>query len=529
MVHGSGPELQVSFSSVLEKLQEIAITAPDRVAIKDERNHKITYVDLIRRAIAMSSDLKKHKVTRGTPLCVLGPPTIDLLCSIVAIWCAGGVYVPIEYRLSVDDNVPIAKNSDTVFCIVSTPDLVDYALKLQLGTVFCCGDMVFTEGFDNIEEPLPDDLAVGLYLQSFDGLPKGVILTHENLKVLVASTAHYFEDEKPVVLQHSKWTSEMSLFQILFALTSGGTLSVAADSFPANVTKVMVHQKITTTIATPSDYSLWFQHPRNMLNDCKSWRFALSDREKISPSVIRNFTELRLDNLELASFYGATETTIASSMGFVDYKAYAAHKEGQLIPMGNALPNNQIWVGGYLGRPLPVAWTGNIWVAGPGIGTGYFGSKVNDHRFQTHPGTGVKCFRTGDWGFINDTGVLFVTSRRLDESIAQVGGFHIELGDVSRTIIDQAKGRVEEAATVLQSNEGQEEPQILAIVVMTGTLNAASRRYLQKLLRGLNLPVYMRPKRAVVWKQLPRTSGGKFDRHAVMATAIPDTDVIRVM
>ncbi|KAH6875197.1 hypothetical protein BKA58DRAFT_399423 [Alternaria rosae] len=455
MVHDAGPELQVSFSSVLEKLQEIAITAPDRVAIKDERNHKITYVDLIRRAIAMSSDLKKHEVARGTPVCVLGPPTVDFLCSVVAIWCAGGVYVPVDHRLSIHDNLPIAKNSNTVFCIVSMPYLLDYALKFQLGTVFCCGDMVFTEGFDNIEEPLPDDLAVELHLQSFDGLPKGVILTHENLEVFVASTAHYFEDEKPVVLQHSNWTSEMSLFQILFALTSGGTLFVAADSFPANVTKVM-----------------------------------------------------------LASFFGATETTIASSMGFVDYKAYAANKEGQLIPMGNPLPNNKIWVGNHLGRPLPVVWTGDIWVAGPGIGMGYFGSK---------------CFRTGDWGFINNTGVLFVTSRRLDESIAQVGGFHIELGDVSRTIIDQAKGRVEEAVTVLQGNEGQEEPQILAIVVMTGTLNAASRRYLQKLLRGLNLPVYMRPTRAVVWKQLPRTSGGKFDRHAVMATAIPDTDIIRVM
>lgn len=66
--------------------------------------------------------------------------------------------------------------------------------------------------FHIIEEPLPDDLAVGLHLQLSDGLPEGVIVTHGNLKVLVASTAHYFEDKKPVVLQHSNWTSEMSLF-----------------------------------------------------------------------------------------------------------------------------------------------------------------------------------------------------------------------------------------------------------------------------------------------------------------------------
>lgn len=260
----------------------------------------------------------------------------------------------------------------------------------------------------------------------------------------------------------------------------------------------MVHQKITTTIATPSDYLIWFQHPRNMPNDCKSWTFALSGGENISSSFIRNLTELRLDNLELASFYGATETTIVSSMGVVDYKAYAANKEGQLIPVGTALPNNQICIGDHLGWPLPVAWTGDIWVACPGVGCGCVGSKSDDHQFQTHPGSGSRRFRTGDWGFLNDAGVLLVTSRRLDESIAQGDDFHIELGDVSRTIVDQAKGRVVEAVVVLHSNEEQEEPQILTVVVMTGTLNAASRRYLQKLLRGLNLPAYMRPTRAAI-------------------------------
>jgi hybrid polyketide synthase/nonribosomal peptide synthetase ACE1 len=529
MARGAGPDLQVPFSSVLEKLQEISTATPNQAAVKDEQNHKITYVDLIHRAIAMSSDLKKHGVARGSPVCVLGPPTIDLVCSIVAIWCAGGIYVPIDHRLSFDDNVPIAKNSDADFCIVSTPELVDYALRLQLGTLFYCGEMAFTEGFDNVGEPLSDDLAVGLHLPSSDGVPKGVMITHENLNILVASAGYYFENEKPIVLQHTNWTSELALFQILFALTSGGTLFLASDPSPANVTKIMVHQKITTTIATPSDYSLWFRHPRHMLKDCKSWTSALIGGENMSSTIIRNFTELRLDNLDLISFYGATETTIACCMGFVVYKEYAGDKDGLLIPAGTALPNYQIWVGDHLGRSLPTAWTGDIWVAGPGVGPGYFGFKADNHRFQTHPRTGVKCFRTGDWGFINDTGVLFVISRRLDESIAQIDGFYIELGDISRTIVDQAKGKVIEALVVLRSVNETEEPQLLAFVVMNGAVKAATRRGLQKLLRALNLPAYMRPKRAVICNELPRTSGGKIDRRVAMTTAIPDTEIIRVM
>jgi acyl-CoA synthetase (AMP-forming)/AMP-acid ligase II len=528
IARGAGPVRQVPFNSVLEKLQEVATETPHQVAVKDEQGCTMTHVELIRRAIAMSSDLKKHGVTRGTPVCVIGSPTIDLLCSIIAIWCAGGVYVPIDHHLSVDDNFPIAKNSDTEFCVVSSPDLVDYALLLQLGTVFYCGDMVYTEGFGDVEEPLSDDVAVGLHVPSSDGMSKGVILTHNNLKALIASIAYYFEDDKPIVLQHSNWTSDLSLFQILFALTSGGTVFLAADPSPANVSKIMTHEKITVTIATPSDYSVWFQHI-HMLKDCKSWKFALSGGENMSSSIIRNFTELKNDKLELATLYGATETTIACCIGFVDYKAYAADREGKLIPVGNALPNYQMWVGDHLGRSFPTAWTGDIWVTGPGIGTGYFGSKADDHRFQTHPETGSRCFRTGDWGFINDTGVLFVVSRRLDESITQIGGFHVKLGDVSRTIVDQAKGRVAEAVVVFRSVNEQEEPQLLAFLTMTGAPNAEPRRYLQALLRGLNLPAYMRPTRAVIWKQLPRTSGGRIDRSALLAIALQDAEIIQVM
>jgi acyl-coenzyme A synthetase/AMP-(fatty) acid ligase len=190
--------------------------------------------------------------------------------------------------------------------------------------------------------------------------------------------------------------------------------------------------------------------------------------------------------------------------------------------VGAALPNYQLWIGDHLGLALPPAWTGYIWVSGPGISGGYIGAvNIDDHGFQAHSDTGARCFRNGDRGFINEAGVLFVVSRHLDESVTLVRGHHVELGDISRAIVDKSSGKVAEAAIILyKENEAddQEEPHIQAFVIIAKAPDADSPPYLQAKLRGLDLPAYMRPTRAVLRESLPRTKDGKTDRRAFDGT-----------
>ena len=91
-----------------------------------------------------------------------------------------------------------------------------------------------------------------------------------------------------------------------------------------------------------------------------------------------------------------------------------------------------------------------------------------------------------------------VVFRHLNQSIAHISGFHIELVEISRTIVDQGSGPVAEAVVVSKSDNEQDEPQIQVFVVMNEAPSVKSRRYLRELLLGLNLPVYMRPICAVI-------------------------------
>jgi acyl-CoA synthetase (AMP-forming)/AMP-acid ligase II len=287
---------------------------------------------------------------------------------------------------------------------------------------------------------------------------EGILLTRGNIMAMLKATRYYFKLKTPVVLQHSDWTCDLSLFQTLFALSSGGTLILASTIDSSNISKIMVQQKCTVTIATPSEYTVWFQQPLNMLSSCDAWQLASCTGENMSSAVLRNFAAMGNNDLVLVSVYGATETTIGCSMGVVDYKKYSADTEGRLIPVGSTLPNCQLWIGDHLGRALPPAWTRDIWVTDTGISGVYFGAgDVDDHWFQTRSDTGARCFRTGDSGFINDTGVLFVVSRRFDESVASIRLHHVELGDISLAIIDKANGKIVQAVVTLHKDNEADE------------------------------------------------------------------------
>jgi acyl-CoA synthetase (AMP-forming)/AMP-acid ligase II len=271
MALGVRPKIEGSFLSVLQTLQEATEKNHDHITVKDISGHQITYLEPVKRAIAMSSDLKSHGgVVLCTPVCVLGQPTIDLICSILGIWCAGGIYVPLDHQASDEENAIVISNCNANTCIVSQPHLVNAALQLSLGTVFDSADMCLIEGFGSLDEPASEDIAVVFHVPASNQQPKGIPMTHENIMALVKGMKYYVEAEKPVVLQHNSWTCDLSLLQILLALTAGGTLVLALTFDMSNVSNVIVQQKVTATIAMPSHYATWFQQPLNMLSSCNS-------------------------------------------------------------------------------------------------------------------------------------------------------------------------------------------------------------------------------------------------------------------
>jgi acyl-CoA synthetase (AMP-forming)/AMP-acid ligase II len=95
--------------------------------------------------------------------------------------------------------------------------------------------MVLIEEHNNVDDPVSENIAVAFHALASNKQPKGIILTHGNVMTLIKVMKYYFEGEVPVVLQHSNWTCDLSLFQILFTFMSGGTIVLDTTISPVTI------------------------------------------------------------------------------------------------------------------------------------------------------------------------------------------------------------------------------------------------------------------------------------------------------
>ncbi|KAF2833447.1 acetyl-CoA synthetase-like protein [Ophiobolus disseminans] len=494
-----GPIISRPIETILIQISAFAGQHPERIAAKDQYDSQITYMGLTRRAVAISSDLRQHGVERAAPVCVLGPPTTDLLATILAIWCISAICVPIDCAAPVEQNTAFASNCEANICVTSSVDAADYAQSIGMTTILSCVDLEFIKGSDFSDECNLDAVAIAYDVSNSLGTSKSVMLTHKNLMVIAAAATYYFEakSKHPVVLQHSIWTTEYALFQMFFSLTSGGTLILASMDDPqTSMSTRMKEENVKVPVVTPSAYALWLQTGFDELQACKSWNFAFSYGADISTNIVA--------------------CRLTACLGTVHYKEYAADTEGKLIPVGTAAP----------GYRVPFILKGEIWIESDGVSCGFFGPEVDDNEFRTHSDTGERTVRTGHYGFLDDAGVLFIVSCQDDNSVVCVRNYYVDLVDTSRTIINQSDGKVTEAIVVQEQDDPQ---QLQAFVVMSANTKGDVSRYLQTLLRSLPLPAYLRPTRAVVLITVPHTRAGKVDRALLQASKTPEAERIQVV
>jgi hypothetical protein len=117
----------------------------------------------------------------------------------------------------------------------------------------------------------------------------------------------------------------------------------------------------------------------------------------------------------------------------------------------------------------------------------------------------------------------------MDESVPSVRSYNFERGDISRAIVDKSEGKIAEVVAILHKEDDQEEPHVLAFIVVARGPGPKSPRYLQGMLRGLDLPAYMWPTRAIIRDSLLQTKDDVTDRGAVMMTNVPKSVVILVV
>ncbi|KAI0102477.1 putative equisetin synthetase [Nemania sp. FL0031] len=536
---GKGPSIQLEWPiTVSHRVDQIIEKHSTQSALKDGLGNHLTYRQMRDRINSIAAALIDSGVTEGSPIGVFQNPTSDWICSMLAIFRVGATYLPLDLRNSIARIVSIVEAARPTIILTDHHTTAKFS---QIGAsdalqIVVSGIPTSTTTPTVPNQAKPESCAVILFTSGTTGKPKGVILTHSNLRAQCEGYSRMVDlpSMVSVVLQQTIYNFDVSLDQIFAALADGGCLFVVpADKRgdPQAITEIMAEQGVTYTVATPSEYETWFRYAPENLAKCKSWGYAFGGGEHLHSGLIHEFASLaaqHIPGLRLFNNYGPTEASLAITKGEVK------HSDPELeahVPAGWIIPNYVVAVVDEKLRPVPFESSGEIVTGGPGVASGYLGQGelttekfIPGDRIHSLAAKSAKTwYRTGDRGRLRQDGALYVDGRILGDSQVKIRGFRVELQEIEVVLIEAAKGALSHAVVTAR---GTGEDRFLAAHVVFAPDYPQNRRQsmIHHLESKLPLPPYMQPAVIVPLASIPVTSNFKFDRKAIQALPLPDAN-----
>ena len=485
----------------IPKLFDVQVSrTPDAVAVTFE-GRALTY-----RELDVASNRLAHRLTErgagpGQCVALLFNRSPEAVIAMLAVLKTGAAYVPIDplhprarVEFMIADATPIALVTTAELrprldgCDVTVIDIHEPALDAQPGTA--------------LPLPSPDDIAYIIYTSGTTGAPKGVAVTHRNITQLLESLTRFPGE---VWAQWHSLAFDASVEEIWSALLFGGRLVVVPESVvstPEDLQALLVGEQVSMLSQTPSAVAAL---PSESLGTAA----LLVAGEACPAEVVDRWAPGRV----MINGYGPTETTVCAS------RSAPLSAGSGVPPIGAPVSGAALFVlDGWL-RPVPADVVGELYVAGRGVGVGYWRrAELTASRFVACPfgEAGARMYRTGDLVRWRSDGQLEYVGRA-DEQV-KIRGYRIELGEVRATLA--GLDGVDQAAVIAREDRPGDKR---LIGYITGTADPiAARAALTE-----RLPGYMVPATIVALEALPLTVNGKLDTRALPAPEYIDSERYR--
>ena len=493
-----------SHASIKELFERCAEDFSGRTAIVHGAE-ALTYRDLNRLANGMAEDLRQRGVIPGdcVALCIDRSP--ELIVSLLAIIKCGASYLPLD--ASWPGNV-LGRILDAVDCGLvllgrgCSPDVRLPADRLLTVSLAHLAPTDVNPGVDVGAEAI----AYVNFTSGTTGDPKGVPIQHRSISRLVFGAAYAPLGENSVLLHLSPTGFDAATFEIWGALLHGGTcvLYPSAHLRFSTLRQVVRDAGVSMAFVTTALFNAVVDEAPDTLDTVGT---ILTGGERYShrrmSEALRRYGPGRLVHV-----YGPTECTT-----FATYHPVSqVPAEPGKLPIGKPIQNTRVYLAqdNQLCRPGDV---GEILIAGPGLSPGYLGAaNAGSAAFAEYDIGGVteRVYRTGDYGYLLDSGELIFEGRRDDQ--VKVSGFRIEMSELSRVIGDHPRVR-QSYVTVAEAMTGDKKIVAFVVGYESGLTVPGVLEHIQA-----RVPPYMVPSIVQICDQLPLTASGKIDRRALLAS-----------
>lgn len=493
-----------------------AAIVPDRTAVADDER-ELSYGELAAAANAVAERLVAEGVEPGAHVIVLGVNTVGFVAALFGIAAAGAVAVPVNYRVREDELTYLLQDSGAA-AVLTQPRYRGLAEAAGAGLVL---------DLDEVSTPAPDadgelhrvrDLdydavALILYTSGTTAAPKGVMLGHAGLAgyVMLGRDAPDGTDAGSSVLAAPLY-HVAGLTALLNALYVGRTTYLMPRFEPAEWLELVESRSVTHAFVVPTMLARILDDEAFAPERVSSLDLLTYGAAPMPPALIRRAVEVFPVNVDFSGAYGQTETSsTVAVLEPEDHKlrgdaAEVARREKRLSSVGKVVDDVEVRVIGGDGEPLEAGVEGELQLRTERSMQGYWGGSAESTRVTVDEEGWLS---TGDLGYVDEGGYLFLTGRRGDLIIR--GGQNVAPAEVEAVLHEHPD--VDDVAVLGVPDEEWGERVAAAVVRRPGSkleeadvLEFAAR----------NLAGYRRPEVVVFAEELPRNVMGKLVRRELM-------------
>lgn len=505
-------------ASLADYWQQTARAMPDKIAVVDNHGASYTYSALDHAASCLANWMLAKGIESGDRIAFQLPGWCEFTVIYLACLKIGAVSVPLlpswreaelvwvlnkcqakmffaptlfKQTRPVDLILPLQNQLPQLQQIVGVDKLAPATSSLSLSQIIADNTSLTTAITTH-----GDELAAVLFTSGTEGLPKGVMLTHNNI---LASERAYcarlnltWQDVfmMPAPLGHA--TGFLHGVTAPFLI---GARSVLLDIFTPDACLALLEQQRCTCMlgATPFVYDLL-----NVLEkqpaDLSALRFFLCGGTTIPKKVAR---ECQQRGIKLLSVYGSTESSPHAVVNLDDPLSRFMHTDGY------AAAGVEIKVVDDARKTLPPGCEGEEASRGPNVFMGHFDEPELTARALDEEGW----YYSGDLCRMDEAGYIKITGRKKD--IIVRGGENISSREVEDILLQHPK--IHDACVVAMSDERLGE-RSCAYVVLKAPHHSLSLEEVVAFFSRKRVAKYKYPEHIVVIEKLPRTTSGKIQK-----------------
>ena len=509
----AGPRRELPDDRFHELFEQRVRAHPDAVAgVHGEQQW--TYRELNARANQLGRALAARGLRREGAVAVVTERNLDWMAAVLAVFKAGGVYLPIEPHFPADRIATMLSRAECKLVLTESASTTTLAPALDTlsGTEMLFVDAAYQEGHSEDDLGVdvgPDQLAYVYFTSGSTGEPKGAMCEHAGmLNHLYAKIDDLGIGEGPVVTEIAPQCFDISLWQLISGLLVGGQTLVIEQEVILDVQRfvdTIVDGRVSVMQVVPSYLEVVLSYLEEHPREFPDLKCVSVTGEALTKELAQRWFAAK-PSIKLVNAYGLTETSDDTN-----HEVMERAPDGDRVPLGPAVNNVHIYVVDEHLSPVPLGAPGEIVFSGVCVGRGYLNDPERTRlAFVDDPlRAGERLYRSGDFGCWRPDRKLDFLGRR--DAQVKIRGFRIEIGDIENALLG-APG-VQQGAVVI-AERADKSKHLVAFYSSEQPLDTTLQ---DQLIQAL--PEYMVPSTFHRQESLPLTANGKIDRKNLTALA----------